>query len=117
MNPKLLMLAAIAAPLLYGAPANASQITFGASAQSITFTGNGAGALSISSPVLSGSAFYDADPIGTYSISAMSFTTGVHTATGNFTPNANTETFTFTGGDGDTLTQTITWTLIQDDTV
>jgi hypothetical protein len=41
----------------------------------------------------------------------------VHTATGNFTPNANSETFTFTGGDGDTLTQTITWTLIQDDTV
>jgi hypothetical protein len=47
----------------------------------------------------------------------MSFTTGVHTATGNFVPNANTGTFTFTGGDEDTLTQTITWTLIQDDTL
>ena len=117
MNRNLLSAVALAAgPLLWASGAQAAQITFGGSAQNITFTGNGAGALSISSPVLSGSAFYDADPIGTYSISAMSFTTGVHTATGNFTPNANSETFTFTGGDGDTLTQTITWTLIQDDT-
>lgn len=109
--------ALVAGPLLWASGAQAAQITFANSAQDITFTGNGAGALSISSPVLSGSAFYDADPLGTYSISAMSFTTGVHTATGNFTPNANTGTFTFTGGDGDTLTQTITWTLIQDDTL
>jgi hypothetical protein len=109
--------ALVAGPLLWASGAQAAQITFGGSAQNITFTGNGAGALSISSPVLSGSAFYDADPLGTYSISAMSFTTGVHTTTGNFVPNANSETFTFTGGDGDTLTETITWTLIQDDTV
>jgi hypothetical protein len=109
--------ALVAGPLLWASGGQAAQITFGNSAQNITFTGNGAGALSISSPTLTGSAFYDADPNGTYSISAMSFTTGVHTATGNFTPNANSETFTFTGGDGDTLTQTITWTLIQDDTV
>jgi hypothetical protein len=111
------LLVAIGLAALWGSGAQAAQITFGNSAQNITFTGNGAGALSISSPILSGSAFYDADPIGTYSISAMSFTTGVHTATGNFTPNANSETFTFTGGDGDTLTQTINWTLIQDDTL
>jgi hypothetical protein len=118
MTRRLLTAAAlIAAPLLWASGAQAAQITFGSSAQNITFTGNGAGALSISSPVLSGAAFYDADPLGTYSFSAFSFTTGVHTATGNFTPNANSETFTFTGGDGDTLTQTITWTLIQDDTV
>jgi hypothetical protein len=132
MTRRLLTAAAlIAAPLLWASGAQAAQITFGNSAQNITFTGNGAGALSISSPVLSGAAFYDADPLGTYSFSAFSFTTGVHTATGNFTPNANSETFTFTGGDGaqccgadgvvsvvrDTLTQTITWTLIQDDTL
>jgi hypothetical protein len=108
--------ALVAGPLLWVSGAQAAQITFGNSAQVITYTGNGAGALSISSPMLTGAAFYDADPTGTYSISAMSFTTGVHTATGNFVPNANSETFTFTGGDGDTLTQTITWTLIQDDT-
>src|SRR5438105_4641013 len=117
MNAKLLILPMIAASLLYGSPANAAQITFGASAQNITFTGNGAGALSISSPTLTGSAFYDADALGSYSISAISFTTGVHTATGNFTPNANSGTFTFASPDGDTLTETITWTLIQDDTL
>jgi hypothetical protein len=127
MTRRLLTAAAlIAAPLLWASGAQAAQITFGNSAQNITFTGNGAGALSIStradlsappSPVLSGAAFYDADPLGTYSFSAFSFTTGVHTATGNFVPNANSGTFTFTGGDGDTLTQAITWTLIQDDTV
>ncbi len=108
--------ALVAGPLLWASGAQAGQITFADSAQNITFTGNGAGALSISSPILTGTAHYDADPLGTYSISAMSFTTGVHTITGNFVPNANSETFTFTGGDGDTLTQTITWTLIQDDT-
>src|ERR1700732_540140 len=108
--------ALVAGPLLWASGAQAAQITFANSAENITFTGNGAGALSISSPVLSGSAFYDADPLGTYTISAMSFTTGVHTVTGNFVPNANSETFTFTGGDGDTLTQTITWTLMQNET-
>ena len=118
MTRRLLTAAAlIATPLLWASGAQAAQITFANSAQNITFTGNGAGALSISSPVLSGAAFYDADPLGTYSFSAFSFTTGVHTATGNFTPNANSGTFTFTGGDGDTLTQAITWTLIQDDTL
>ncbi len=118
MTRRLLTAAAlIAAPLLWASGAQAAQITFGLSAQNITFTGNGAGALSISSPVLSGAAFYDADPLGTYSFSAFSFTTGVHTATGNFVPNANSGTFTFTGGDGDTLTENITWTLIQDDTL
>ena len=104
-------------PLLWACGAQAAQITFGLSAQDITFTGNGGGALSISSPILTGAAFYGTDPIGTYSISAMSFTTGVHSATGDFTPNINSETFTFVGGDGDRLTQTITWTLIQDDTL
>jgi PEP-CTERM motif-containing protein len=118
MNRKhLTAVALMIAPLLWASGGHAAQITFGASAQNITFAGNGAGALSISSPTLTGAAFYNADPTGTYSISAMSFTTGVHTVTGNFTPNANSETFTFAGGDGDMLTQTITWTLIQDDTL
>jgi len=117
MNARFLGLAMIAAPLLYSFSANAAQITFGSSAQGITFAGNGAGALSISSSTLTGSAFYDADALGTYSISGIAFSTDVHTATGNFIPNANTGTFSFIGGDADTLTQTITWTLIQDDTV
>jgi hypothetical protein len=108
--------ALVAGPLLWASGAQAAQITFGHSAQDITFTGNGAGALSISSPALSGTAYYDADPLGTYGFSAFSFTTGVHTATGNFVPNANSGTFTFHGGDGDSLTEDITWTLIQDDT-
>jgi len=103
--------------LLCASAASAAQITFGSSAQSVTFTSNGSGGLSVSSPALTGSGFYDADPLGTFSISGMSFSTGVHSATGDFTPNANSGAFTFTGGDGDTLTETITWTLIQDDTV
>src|SRR6202022_3576986 len=57
--------ALVAGPLLWASGAQAAQITFANSAQDITFTGNGAGALSISSPVLSGSVFYDADPLGT----------------------------------------------------
>jgi hypothetical protein len=118
LDRKLLIGLALAiSPLMWSTGSQAAQITFAVSAQNLTFTGNGGGALSISSPMLTGSAFYDADPLGTYSISAMSFTTGVHSATGDFTPNANSETFTFAGGDGDTLTETITWNLIQDDTV
>ena len=69
MHRKLLTaVALVAGPLLSASGAQAAQITFGNSAQNITFTGNGAGALSISSPTLTGSAFYDADPLGTYSI-------------------------------------------------
>lgn len=108
---------AAALPLLAGG-AQAAQITLGGTSQSMTFTGSGTGAVSVSSGTLSGSAFYDADPLGTYSINSISFTTGVHTATGLFTPlGSPTSVMTFTGGDGDTLTETITWTLIQDDTV
>jgi len=116
MKTKILI--AIGTAALWVSGAHAAQITFGSSgAPSITFTGSGGGALSISSPTLTGTAYYDAEALGSYSISGMAFSTGGHTATGNFIPNANSGTFTFTGGDGDTLTETINWTLIQDDTV
>jgi hypothetical protein len=68
--------ALVAGPLLWASGGQAGQITFGSSAQNITFTGNGAGALSISSLVLP-AAFTMPTP-GTYSISAMSFTTGAY---------------------------------------
>lgn len=117
MNKTLAALVVAAALPIMGGGAQAAQITFGVSSQNITFTGLGNGAISVSSGTLSGSAFYDADALGTYSINSISFTTGVHSATGNFTPAGSpTSIYTFTGGDGDTLTETITWTLIQDDT-
>jgi PEP-CTERM motif len=119
MNRKhLTAVALLAAPLLWASGAQAAEITLGTSnPTSITFTGNGAGAVSVSAPTLTGPAFYDLDPLGTYTFSSFSFTTGVHSVTGDFTPNANSSTMSFTGGDGDSLTETITFTLIQDDTV
>ena len=114
MRTKLLMAIGLAA--LCGSGAQAAQITFGPSIQSITFTGNGANSVAVSSPTLTGSALDTTNAlVGSLSISALSFTAGPQVG-GIFTAGANTETFTYTNPDGDTLTETWHVTVIQDNT-
>ena len=110
------LLTTIALLTLWGSGTEAAQITFGPSTQSITFTGDGANSVAVASPTLTGLAL---DPtnaaVGSFSISALSFTAGPQVA-GLFTAGANTETFTYSNPDGDTLTETWQVTTIQDNT-
>ena len=109
-------LTAITLVALWGTGAEAAQITFGPSDQDITFTGNGSGSVTVSSPTLTGTA---TDPthasVGSFTLSALSFTAGPQVA-GLFAIPPNTETFTYTSPDGDTLTDTVHFTEIQDNT-
>jgi hypothetical protein len=113
---KTTLLMAIGLAALWGSGAQAAQITFGPSGQSITFTGNGANSVAVSSPTLTGSAF---DPtnglVGSFTLSALSFSAGPQNA-GIFSAGANTETFTYANPDGDTLTETWHVNFIQDNT-
>ena len=113
---KTTLLMAIGLAALCGSGAQAAQITFGPSNQSITFTGNGANSVAVSSPTLTGSAF---DPtngsVGSFTLSALSFNAGPQN-NGIFSAGANTETFTYANPDGDTLTETWHVTFIQDNT-
>jgi hypothetical protein len=95
--------------------AHADQITFGVSNQNITFTGNGSGSVAVSIASLTGNAFFNSDPLGTYAFGATSFTAGPGVG-GIYGTGANAESFTFTGGDGDTLSGTVHWTFLQDST-
>src|SRR4051812_6276019 len=114
MITKLVMAIGLAA--LWGSGAQAAQITFGPSNQSITFTGNGANSVSVTSPTLTGSAFDTTNGlVGNFTISPLSFTAGPQSA-GIFNAGANTETFTYTNPDGDSLTETWHITMIQDNT-
>src|SRR5205823_159469 len=113
---KTTFLMAIGLAALWGSGAQAAQITFGPSNQSITFTGNGANSVAISSPTLTGSAFDTTNGlVGSFTISALAFTAGPQSG-GIFSAGANTETFTYTNPDGDTLTETWHVTFIQDNT-
>ena len=113
----LITLAALGSIVLLGLPsgADADSITLGASSQNITFTGNGAGSVTVTIGGLTGNAFFNSDPLGTYSFGATTFTAGP--VSSNLYPaGANSETFTFTGGDGDTLSGIVVWSFIQDNT-
>ena len=97
--------------------ASADQITLGASSQSITYTSAGGGDITVSIPAASpsGNAFFDSDALGTYSLGSSSFTAGPQ-ASSLFPAGANSESFSFTGGDGDTVSGSISWSTIQDNT-
>ena len=114
MKPSILTVIALAA--LWGSAAQAAQITFGPSNQSLTFTGNGANSVTVSSPTLSGSAFDTTNgAVGTFTITPLSFTAGPQSG-GLFNAGANTETFTYTNPDGDSITESWHITTIQDNT-
>ena len=113
---KTTLLIAIGLTALWGSGAQAAQITFGPSNQSITFTGNGANSVAVSSPTLTGSAFDTTNgSVGSFTLSALSFNAGPQSG-GIFSAGANTETFTYANPDGDTLTETWHVTFIQDNT-
>lgn len=96
--------------------ATLTQVTFGPSVQDITFTGNGIGSVVVSSPTLTGSAFDGTNAaLGSFTLSALSFTAGPQVA-GIFAIPSNTETFTYNNPDGDTFTDTVDFTEIQDNT-
>ena len=114
MKTRLLITIGLAA--LWGSGAQAAQITFGPSNQSITFTGNGANSVAVSSPTLTGSAFDTTNAaVGTFTITPLSLMAGPQNA-GLFAAAANTETFTYTNPDGDSITETWHVTVIQDNT-
>jgi hypothetical protein len=114
MKTKIVTLIALTA--LWGSAAEAAQITFGPSNQSITFTGNGANSVSVSSPTLTGTALDTTNSaVGTFTISALAFTAGPQSG-GLFNAAANTETFTYTNPDGDSITETWHISTIQDNT-
>src|SRR5437868_3316668 len=70
---KTTLLIAIGLTALWGSGAQAAQITFGPSNQSITFTGNGANSVAVSSPTLTGSAFDTTNAfVGSFTLSAIS---------------------------------------------
>src|SRR5438874_12045094 len=90
------LLIAIGLAALWGTGAQAAQITFGPSIQSITFTGNGANSVAVSSPTLTGSAFDTTNAlVGSFTIGALSVTAGPHVG-GLFTAGVYNETFTYT---------------------
>ena len=110
------VLTAITLAALWGSGAEAAQITFGPSNESITFTGNGASSVSGSRPTLTGSAFDTTNAlVGSFSISALSLTAGPQSSN-LFPAGANTETFIYSNPDGDTITETWHITTIQDNT-
>lgn len=114
---KIKLLTAVALAALWASGAEAAQITFGPSIQSITFTGTGADAVMVSSSTLTGFAFDTTNGnLGSFSLSGgFSFTTGPEIA-GIFDAAANTETFTYANPDGDTLTEIWHLAMIQDHT-
>lgn len=109
------MLAVVAIGLCSMTAAAQSQITLSnSSGGPITFTGDGAGSVSVSvTSDLTGQAFFGSD-IGTYTLGTASFNAGPVAA--NLFPTSGTEAFSFSAADGDALTGTVTWNVIQDNT-
>jgi hypothetical protein len=108
--------AVVISALLWASGALAAQITFGPSDQNITFTGNGANSVTVSSPTITGLAFDTTNAaVGTFSVSVQSYTAGPQVG-GLFTVDGNTETFIYRNPDGDTITETWIINVIQDNT-
>jgi hypothetical protein len=79
----------------------------------ITYTGNGAGSVTVAIPATAGPAFDNVNAgLGTYTLSAVTFAAGPGP---NLFPASATELKTYTNG-ADTLSATITWNLLQDGT-
>ena len=103
-------------PPLWASGALAAQITFGPSAQSITFTGDGTNSVTVQSQKLTALAFDTTNgAVGTVSVSPLSFLAGPQSS-GLFPAGFNTETFTYSNPDGDMLTETWQILRIQDNT-
>ena len=103
-------------PPLWASGALAAQITFGPSAQSITFTGNGANSVTVVSQQLTGLALDTSNgAVGTLSLSPLSFIAGPQSG-GLFPAGSNIETFTYSNPDGDMLTESWQILVIQDNT-
>ena len=117
MNTRLLAAVVLAiGPPLWASGALASQITFGPSAESITFTGNGASSVTVTSQKLTALALDTTNgAVGTVSISPLSLIAGPQSG-GLFPAGSNTETFTYSNPDGDMLTETWQVLAIQDNT-
>jgi hypothetical protein len=117
MNTRLLAAVVLAiGPPLWASGALAAQITFGPSAQSITFTGNGANSVTVVSQQLTGLALDTINgAVGTLSLSPLSFIAGPQSG-GLFPAGSNIETFTYSNPDGDMLTESWQILVIQDNT-
>src|ERR1700730_16547145 len=96
MNTRLLAAVVLAiGPPLWASGALAAQITFGPSAQSITFTGNGANSVTVVSQQLTGLALDTIDvAVGTFSLSPLSFIAGPQSG-GVFSPRSHLEKFNY----------------------
>src|ERR1700680_2776570 len=93
MNNRLVAVVLLAiGPPLWASGALAAQITFGPSAQSITFTGNGANAVTVVSQQLTGLALDTSNvAVGTLSLSPLSFIAGPQSG-GRFSPRSHIKT-------------------------
>jgi hypothetical protein len=121
-----ILLATTTAMLFTAASAFADQITYGPSVQDVTFTKTATG-LSVTAPQLDFHQATDTTNAGSGGawILGLNLTTGPE-VNGFFTANPNSETFIYTAADGgggpvptpggDSLTETIHITTIQDDT-
>lgn len=111
---RVVLLAVLAIGLCSMTAAAQSQITLSNnSSGSITFQGDGGGSVAVSTSGLSGLAFFGTD-IGTYTLGTASFNAGPMAA--QLFPTSGTEAFSFSAADGDALTGTVTWNVIQDNT-
>src|SRR5262245_28612831 len=105
------VIAALGTCLFSGA--DAGQITFGPSAENVTFTGNGAGSVSVSISGLTGPGFYTGDAvIGAFKFGPAAFTAGP--GPNIYPASSSPESFEFTGAGS--LKGTINWSYIQDGT-
>jgi len=107
--------------LLLGIPLNASadQITLLATVDGITLTGAGTLVnVSIAAGTGDGAVFQslgNPNENGTFTLGAVAFTAGPN-LTEQYPAGANTQSFSYLGSDGDSLTGTLHWNFIQDNT-